>query len=627
MSEPLHSSHTRRRHLVSGLAGARIRAIFAVRVQAALLLTGISVAAAAETPVHGQAMHGAPKYAANFTHFDYVNPQAPKGGAIRLSAIGTFDSLNPYILKGIPAAGIGQLFQTLTSDSSDEAFSQYGDIAISIEIAPDNTWVAYRLNPQARWHDGKPITADDVVFSFDILKSKGHPFYRSYFASVERAEKLAERHVKFHFADAENAELRMIMGQLPVLPKHYYEKRDFDKTTLEPPLGSGPYRVSKLDAGRSITYERVRNWWGENLPVNRGRFNVDRIRYDYYRDSTVALEAFKSGEYDFRLENNSKLWATAYEGPPFRRGDIIKETIAHERPTGMQAFVFNTRRSPFDNIKVREALAYAFDFQWTNKNLFYGQYTRTTSYFSNSELAATGTPSARELEILEPYRAQLPEQVFSATYQPPSNKGRGALRANLRNALKLLKQAGFEVRDRRLVDTKTGQQLRFEILLVTPAFERVVLPFRSNLERLGAKITVRTVDPAQYQKRLDDFDFDMVIGSFGQSLSPGNEQRDFWGSASADIAGSRNIIGIKDKVVDALIEQLITAPDREELIERARALDRVLLWGHYLIPNWHIQAFRVAYWNKFSRPAITPKYALGFDTWWVDSDKAAKLSK
>ncbi|MFT5447199.1 MAG: microcin C transport system substrate-binding protein [Gammaproteobacteria bacterium] len=586
-----------------------------------------ALAARAGEPTHGHAMHGAPKYAADFTHFDYVNPQAPKGGSIRQAATGTFDSLNPFILKGVSAAGIGQVFQTLTSDSSDEAFSQYGDVAISIEAAEDNTWVAYQLHPQARWHDGKPITADDVVFSFNTLKTKGHPFYRSYFGSVERVEKLGERHIKFHFSSADNAELRMIMGQLPVLPKHYYESREFNKTTLDPPLGSGPYRVVELDAGRSITYERVKDWWGKDLPVNRGRYNIDRIRYDYYRDGTIALEAFKSGEYDFRVENNSKLWATSYQGPPFKRGDIVTELIAHERPTGMQAFIFNSRRAPFNDIKVRQALAYAFDFEWTNKNLFYGQYTRSTSYFSNSELASSGLPSAREMEILQPFRDQLPPELFTSTYQPPSSDIKGGMRTNLRRALSIFKQAGYEVRDKQLVNTASGEPLSFEILLVQPAFERVVLPFRSNLERLGVSVKVRTVDSAQYQKRMDKFDFDMVINGFGQSLSPGNEQRDFWGSANADVDGSRNFIGIKSKAVDALIEKVISAPDREELVQRTRALDRALLWGHYVIPNWHIQSYRVAYWNKFSRPAVSPKYALGFDTWWFNRENAAKLTR
>jgi microcin C transport system substrate-binding protein len=594
---------------------------------ALLALAACSGPVLAAQPVHGQAMHGAPRYPADFTHFEYTDPGAPKGGTVRLSAIGTFDSLNRFILKGVPAAGLGQVYQTLTADSDDEAFSQYAEVAESIEVADDRTWVAYRLRPKARWHDGSPITADDVLFSFQILKSKGHPFYRSYYSAVTRAEKLAERHVKFHFASGDNAELPMIMGQLPVLPKHYHEGRDFEQTTLDPPLGSGPYRVAEVDPGRSITYERVPDWWAANLPVNKGRFNADRIRYDYYRDGTVALEAFKAGEYDFRVENNSKLWATGYEGPLFKRGLARTELIPHERPTGMQGFVFNTRRSPFDIRKVRAALAYAFDFEWTNKNLFYGQYTRTASYFSNSELASQGKPSAQELALLEPFRDRLPNEIFERGYVPPGTDGEGGIRRSLRTALKLLREAGFAVRDKRMVNAETGAPLRFEILLVQPAFERVVLPFKSNLERLGAQVKVRTVDPAQYQKRMDDFDFDMVVGSFGQSLSPGNEQLDLWGSAAADIPGSRNIIGIKDPVVDALIEKIVAAPDREQLIHRTRALDRVLLWGHYVIPNWHIRSFRVAYWDLFSRPTVTPRYSLGFENWWVDEAKSKRIAK
>ena len=605
---------------------ARPQAAPAARLAAvlALALTAMTCAHAAE-PMHGHAMHGAPGYAPGFTHFAYVNPDAPKGGQVRLSALGTFDSLNPYILKGVPAAGLGQVFQTLTTDSEDEAFSQYADLAQSIEVAPDRTWVAYRLREQARWHDGQPITADDVVFSFQTLRSKGHPFYRSYYEGVTRVEKVGERHVRFHFASGDNAELPMIMGQLPVLPAHYYASRDFEQTTLDLPLGSGPYRIAQVDPGRSISYERVEDWWAADLPVNRGRYNIDRIRYDYYRDGTVALEAFKAGEYDFRVENNSKLWATSYQGPPFTRGLIRTELIDHELPTGMQGFVFNTRRPPFNDARVREALGYAFDFEWTNKNLFYGQYTRTSSYFSNSELASRGLPSPQELALLEPYRDRLPPRVFSAAYEPPAAQGEHGMRANLRTALGLLKTAGFEVRERKLVNVSTGTAMRFEILLVQPEFERIVLPFRANLERLGAEVTVRTVDTAQYQKRLDEFDFDMVVSSFGQSLSPGNEQRSFWSSAAADTPGSRNIIGIKDPVVDALIDAVVAAPDRDSLIQRTRALDRVLLWGHYVIPNWHIRSFRVAYWDRFARPPLSPRYALGFETWWVDEARAQRI--
>ena len=596
-------------------------------LQGFTLLTALMVCGPAfsSQPVHGQAMHGEPKYPAGFTHFDYVNPNAPKGGEVHLAAIGTFDNLNPYILKGVSAAGLGNVYQTLTTDSSDEAFSQYGEIAESIEVADDKTWVSYVIRPGARWHDGQPITADDVVFSVDIFKHQGHPFYRSYYAGIESVEKISPRKVKIHFKGADNAELAMISGQMNILPKHYWQGRDFTKTTLEPPLGSGPYKISAVDPGHSITYQRVRDWWAKDLPVNKGRFNFDTIRYDYYRDNTVALEAFKAGEYDFRQENNSKLWATAYTGPPFKAGKIIKQLIPNQRPTGMQGFVFNTRREFFKDSRVRAALAEAFDFEWTNKNLFYGQYTRTASYFSNSELAAKGLPDPAERALLEPYRKQIPPEVFTRAYQPPKVVGPRGLRKNLRKAIKLLAAAGWIIQDGELVHQKTGKPMHFEFLLVQPAFERIVLPFTKNLKKLGITARVRTVDSAQYQKRLETFDFDMVVGSFGQSLSPGNEQRDFWGSKNADIPGSRNIIGVKDPVVDALIDQIIAAPDRKQLVIRTRALDRVLQWGHYLIPNWHVRAYRIANWNFFGRPKITPKYALGFDTWWIHLDQQQRI--
>jgi microcin C transport system substrate-binding protein len=593
----------------------------------ALLLFAVSGNAPAAEAVHGLAMHGSPKYPSGFTHFEYVNPDAPKGGAVRLHAIGTFDTLHAFTLKGVPAAGLGFLHQSLTARADDEAFSQYGEVAESIQVADDRTWVQYVLREQARWHDGKPITADDVVFSLEILKTRGHPFYRSYFGAIERAEKLDARTVRLHLGSGKNAELPLIAGEMPVLPRHYWEGRDFEATTTEPPLGSGPYRIKRVDPGRSITYERVSDWWAADLPVNRGQNNYDEIRFDYYRDQSVALEAFKSGEYDFRQENNSKLWATAYDTPAREKGELVQELIEHQRPTGMQGFVFNTRREMFASPRVREALAYAFDFEWTNKNLFYGQYTRTRSYFSNSELAATGLPSEQELAILEPLRDKLPARVFTAEYHPPSSAGENGLRKNLRTAIKLLTSEGWALRDRKLTHRTTGTVMEFEILLVSPAFERVVLPFAKNLERLGITARVRTVDTAQYQKRLDEFDFDMVVGSFGQSLSPGNEQRDYWSSTSAGIPGSRNIIGINDPAVDALIDEVIHPESREDLIHSSRALDRTLQWGHFVIPNWHIRAYRVAYWNRFARPEVAPRYALGFQTWWIDRERDTALTR
>jgi len=595
-----------------------------------LTVVGCSVAwgAATEsgrTVSTGLSMYGELKYGPGFTHFDYVNPAAPKGGNVKLAAIGTFDSLNPFILKGVPAAGISDTFETLMESSSDEAFSEYGLIAERVEVPADRSWVAFTLRPEARFHDGSPITADDVIWSFDTLKSKGHPFYRSYYSRVLRAEKVGPRQVRFSFGPGDNRELPLIVGQLPVLSKAYWSTHDFDKTTLDPPLGSGPYRVVAVEPGRSIVYQRVKNYWGAKLPVRTGRDNFDTIRYDYYRDTTVALEAFKAGQYDFREENIAKNWATGYSTPAVAAGLIRKEEIPNEVPTGMQAFVYNTRRPVFHDRRLREALGYAFDFEWTNKYLFYGAYTRTKSYFSNSELAAHGPPTPAELRILDPFRGQEPEAVFTTAYEPPKTDGSGEIRDNLIQAFRLLKAAGWTVKDMRLVNARTGAPMQFEILLADPAFERVTLPFVRNLARLGIQARLRTVDTAQYQNRIDNFDFDMTVASWPESLSPGNEQIDNWTSARAAVPGSRNLAGIRDPVVDGLVDLVIAAPDRQSLIDRTRALDRVLLWGQYVIPQWHITSFRVAYWDKFSRPAIAPKYALGFDTWWVDAAKEAAL--
>jgi microcin C transport system substrate-binding protein len=591
------------------------RALAAVLALVLALTTG--VAAQPAGGAHGLSMYGELKYGPGFAHFDYANPRAPKGGTVTLSAIGTFDSLNPFILKGVPAAGLGNVFDTLMASATDEAFAEYGLVADTVETPADRSWVVFTLRPEARFHDGTPMTAEDVIWTFETLKTRGHPFYRSYYAHVASVTAEGPRRVRFTFSGGTNRELPLIVGQMPVLSKAWWSRRDFARTSLEPPLGSGPYRVVAVDPGRSITYQRVADYWGTELPVNAGRFNFGTIRYDYYRDSTVALEAFKAGAYDFRAEESSKQWATGYDVPAVRDGRIRKERIPNEVPTGMQGFVYNTRRPAFRDPRVRAALANAFDFEWTNAHLFYGAYTRTASYFSNSELAARGLPTDGEREALEPFRDRVPASVFGDAPAPPSTAG-GGLRPNLVRALRLLDEAGWVVRNMRLVNRATGQPLAFEILLDDPKWERIALPFVQNLERLGVAARVRTVDAAQYEYRLKQFDFDMTVVVFPQSLSPGNEQADYWSSDAARTPGSRNLAGVNDPVVDALVAGLIAAPDRATLVARTRALDRVLRAGHYVIPHWHITAFRVAYWNRFGRPATAPKYELGFDTWWVE---------
>jgi microcin C transport system substrate-binding protein len=593
------------------------------------LLTSIPLVFAADrsrpAAVHAIAMHGTVKYGPDFEHFDYANPDAPKGGSLRLAAQGTFDSFNSHIPKGNPGAGNSN--ETLLTGSADEPFTQYGLIAESMEVPADRSWVIFTLRPQARWHDGEPITVEDVIWSLNTLKSKGQPGYRFYFGGVERAEKVGARRVKFVFSEKGNRELPLIVGQLPILPKHYWEAHDFESTTLDPPLGSGPYRITKFEPGRYVVTERVPDYWGADLPVNVGQNNFEQIRYDYFRDATIIRQALKAGDIDFRMENQAKAWALDYDVPAAERGWLKKETIRHFSPTGMQAFVYNTRRKLFEDPQVRRALAYAFDFEWTNKNLFFGQYARTESYFSNSELAATGVPEGQELAVLEPYRDQIPAEIFAQPYQAPSTDGSGWPRQNLSSAFRLLEKAGWVVRDLKLVNEQTGQAFAFEILLVSPAFERIVLPFVRNLKRLGIDARVRLVDQSQYINRLRSFDFDMIISGWGSSESPGNEQRGYWTSAAAASPAASNYAGVSDPVVDELVEQLINAPDRESLVAQTRALDRVLLFGYYVIPQWHLRTQRVLYWDKFSRPAVTPRNGTSVDYWWFDEAKAARLEQ
>lgn len=570
-------------------------------------------------PVHGIAMHGDVKYPENFSHFDYVNPQAPKGGQLNLSVVSNgFDSFNPYVVRGVAAAGINTyVYDTLMVSSDDEPFSEYGLIAESVEIPDNRSYVIFNLREQARFQDGEPITAEDVEFSYRILTTEGHPFYRNYYADVKSVSIESPLRIRFDFGETENRELPLILGQMPILPAHYWKDREFEGSGLAIPVGSGPYRIGSFDPGRSVTFERVTDYWAQDLGVRKGRFNFNKISIEYYSDDTVALEAFKAGNFDFRQETSAKNWATAYTGTPFDDGSITKDAIAHQRPTGMQGFVFNTRKDVFKHPKVRQALAYAFDFEWANRNLFFGQYTRTDSYFENSELASSGLPSGRTLKILERFRDQLPPEVFSSQYVPPDTSESQSLRDNLRQALKLLSEAGYSIRSGKMVHNETGTPLTFEILLAQKSFERVVLPFKQNLEKLGIDVTVRLVDSSQYIRRVRSFDFDMITQVFPQSDSPGNEQRDYWHSSNVSSEGSRNVIGVNDPVVDQLVDLVIQAPDREELVHRVRALDHVLLHGHYVIPHWHLSKDRVAYWNRLQRPQVTPKSGVDLDNWWI----------
>jgi len=569
-------------------------------------------------PVHGMALHGAPKYAADFKHLDYVNPDAPKGGTLRMAAQGTFDTLNPFIVKGVPASGLTMIYETLLDQTLDEPFSVYGLLAETMEVPEDRSWVIFNLRPQAKWHDGKPVTADDVVWTFNALTTEGQPFYKAYYHNVKTVEALSPTKVKFTFDTANNLELPLIVGQLMVLPKHFYTdgKNKFSESTLTPPLGSGPYKVGKVSTGVSIEYDRVGDWWGKDLPINKGRYNFDKVTYTYYKDASVLLEALFADKYDFRQENSAKQWASSYTAPAVKDGRITKKELKHELPQGYQGFIYNVRRPIFKDRAVREALTYAFDFEWSNKALAYDSYKRTRSFFSNSEMAATGVPTGRELELLEPFRDKLPPELFTTEYNPPKTDGSGNARANLKKAADILDAAGWKVGPDG-IRSKDGVKLQFEFLDNNPQFERWISPFIQNLQRIGVKANFRMVDPAQYQNRMNTYDFDMTVNVYGQSNSPGNEQREFWGSAVANAPGSRNLIGISDPVVDALVDQIISAPSREELVVRSRALDRVLQWSYYGVSNWHMPAWRIAYWDRFGQPAKNPEFGLPVaETWW-----------
>jgi len=549
-----------------------------------------------------------PKYPADFTHFDYVSPDADKGGEITLYGLGTFDSLNPYLLKGLPAEGLGTLvFGTLLEKSLDEPFSMYGLLAEDFHLAEDGLSVTFHINPAARFSNGKPVTAEDVKFSFDILMSKAaHPQYRVYYGDVESAEVIDDLTVRFHFKNR-NRELHMIVGEIPIFSREWLGSEPFDEVDDVPPISSGPYLVDDYERGRYISYRRNPDYWAKALSVRRGMYNFDTVTYKYYKDSTIALEAFKAGEFDFFFENYSKRWARSHVGPKYDSGEILKTELAHSNNAGMQGFAINIRREKFKDVRVRKALGLAFDFEWSNNQLFYNQYERCDSYFSNSELAATGLPQGRELELLNEYREQLPLSVFEEEWYPPTTDTEITLRDNLKKARDLLAEAGWTVQDGVLKNAQ-GEAFVIDVLLVQKGFDRIFAPYAHNLKKLGIDMNYRTVDDSLYKRRMDKFEFDMVVTSFPQSVSPGNELMNMFHSQAAEMEGSRNLPGISDPVVDALIEKIINAEDRDELIIAAHALDRVLLHGEYLVPNWYIDAHRIAYRDRFNMPETLPLY-------------------
>ena len=596
-------------------------------------LLGINQASADHSEWHhGLSLFGDVKYPPDFKHFDYVNADAPKGGRARLYGIGSFDSLNPFTFKGSVGGLVGSTFDTLMTGSLDEPSSEYGLVVEAAKYPADFSHAVFRLNANARFHDGSPVSVDDVIWSMESIK-QSHPQYAFYYKNITRSEQVGDNEVMFTFSETGNRELPHITGQLPVLSKAWWTgttadgtRRDIAGTTLEPPLGSGAYKVSDVQPARSITVKRVENYWGKDLPVNVGRNNFDELTITYFRDQTVAFEAFKGDQYDWRRENTSKVWATGYDFPAVKRGDVVLQEIEVKNPQGMQCYAFNMRRDKFKDARVRQAFNFVFDFEWTNANLFYGQYKRTKSYFDNSELAASGLPQGIELDTLNEVKDRIPPEVFTQEFVNPVNDTQQSRRQNLRQAAKLLRDAGWKInKDRKLVNDK-GEVFALEFLLYSPLFERITLPYVEQLARLGIQAKVRTVDSAQYERRVQNFDFDLIVAGWGQSLSPGNEQRNYWGSESASRDGSNNYVGIADPAIDKLIDKIIYAKDREHLVAATRALDRVLLWHHFVVPMWHIPYQRTARWDRFGKPAELPPYSDGFPSiWWWDQARADKV--
>lgn len=615
----------------------------------AMLSAGLALPAAAlaeDAPAdglvwrHSSSLIGEPKYPDGFKHYDYVNPDAPKGGTLNSATDGTFDSFNPYVVQGLPAAGFasfggGLLYDTLMDQATDQPGTNYGLIAEAVAYPDDFAFAKFRLNKAARWHDGQPVTADDVVWSFDTLKAQS-PLYNKYYANIVKAEKTGEDEVTFTFDKPGNRELPNILGDLPILPKHWWtgtdkagKPRDITKSTLEPPLGSGPYKIASFQPGRQIIWERVPDYWGKDLPTKVGRENFDRQKIDYFRDPTATWEAFKKGGLDdYRLENRIGRWMTEYDFPAVKNGQVIKKTFPVHSSGRMQGYVLNQRKEKFQDIRVRQALNYAFDFPTMNRTLFFGKYKRIESYFSGIDLASSGVPEGKELEILNSVKDQLPPELFTQPFHLPANDTPQAFRDSLRKAVELMQEAGWVLKGNKLVNAKTGEPFKIEFLETDPSFERVVSPYLQNLRRIGIDATLRIVDPAQYQSRVDHFDFDVISTVIGQSPSPGNEQREMWSSAAADLPGSRNLIGIKNPAIDTLVDRVVFATNRDELVAATHALDRALLWNYYMVPQWYNDVINVAYWNKFGIPEKQPDY-VGIDvsSWWIDPAKEQALAK
>ena len=606
-----------------------MRSFFYSTLCCSLLLGGYQTAHAADPndvpTVHGLSLYDEPALPADFAHFPYVDPTAPKGGSMTQAAVGSsFDSTNPFIIRGTPVIGVSHIYDTLLTENVAEPFSVYGLLAEGIRLDPERYWIEFDLRPEARFHDGEPVTAEDVVFSFELLMEEGNPFYRGYYVDVENVVALDHDTVRFEFANNDSRELPLIVGQLPILPKHYWEERDFSAPTLARHPGSGPYYIASVEPGRRIVYQRDEEYWGRDLPVNIGRHNIDRLIFDYYRDRDIAWEAFKAGVMDYRIDARAATWAIGYDFPAYRDGLVKRITVPDGHPARMQAFVFNLREEKFQDLRVREALNLTFDFPWLNANLFYDAYRRTESFFQNSEMAAQGLPSESELALLEPYRDVLPPQVFDrpVPIDHPTDS-----RERLRLAYDLLLEAGYEVRDGTLVHEETGRPLSVEVMLFDSGLERVVQPMLRNMSRLGIQGQLRIVDINQYLNRLRNFDFEIITGQFPQSNNPGNEQREFWTSPFAEVPQSRNLMGLANPAVDALVEQLIAAGSREELNTITRALDRVLLWQFITIPHYHSGETRLAVWDKFGYPQPFPEYGFDLAAWWVDTEREAHINR